>query len=75
MLASVFVYWGACLDFAGNNEKYFTFAAVQTDFDPQEKWDAERVPAAAETLSRLTLEAARSVPAPDFVLLPEAVLP
>ena len=75
VLASVFVYWSACLDFAKDNEKYFSFAAVQTDFDPQEKWDEERVPATAETLARLTTAAAKNVPAPDFILLPEAVLP
>ena len=75
VLLSVFVYWNACLDFAKNNEKYFSFAAVQTDFDPQEKWDAARGNAAAGVLETLTLEAARGVPAPDFVLWPEAALP
>lgn len=75
VLLSVFVYWSACLDFAKNGEKYFSFSAVQTDFDPQEKWDAARVPAAAGTLDALTLAAAQDVPAPDFVLWPEAALP
>ncbi len=75
VLFSVFVYWNACLDFAKNGEKYFSFAAVQTDFDPQEKWDAARVPAAVGAIESLTLSAAESVPAPDFAMLPEAALP
>lgn len=75
VLLSVFVYWSACLDFVENREKYFTFAAVQTDFDPQEKWDAARVFESANVVEKLTFEAAANAPAPDFILLPEAVLP
>ncbi len=76
IVLSVFAYWAACLDFARRSEKYFSFAAVQTDFDPQEKWDEQRVPASVVTLEKLTLEAASSaVPAPDFILWPEAALP
>ena len=75
VLLSVFVYWNACLDFAKNNEKYFAFAAVQPDFDPNEKWDRERVPASVAVLEDLTLSAAKNTPAPDFILWPEAALP
>lgn len=75
VLLSVFVYWNACLDFAKNNEKYFTFAAVQPDFDPNGKWDENRIPASAGVMNDLTLSAAKDVPAPDFILWPEAALP
>lgn len=76
VLLSVCAYWVACVDFARNNEKYFSFAAVQTDFDPQAKWDEKRVPESAEILEKLTLEAALSAtPTPDFILWPEAALP
>lgn len=75
LLLSVFVYWGQCLNFARNNEKYFSFAAVQTDFDPQKKWDTERVPVAAGVLETLTLDAVNNNPAPDFVIWPEAAMP
>lgn len=75
VLLSVFVYWNACLDFSKNNERYFAFAAVQPDFDPNEKWDEKRVPESVAVLDALTLAAARDVPAPDFILWPEAALP
>jgi len=75
VLLAVFIYWNACLNFIENNEKYFSFAAVQTDFDPQEKWDVSRQFEAADVLETLTLAAAKDVPAPDFILLPEAAMP
>lgn len=77
VVASVFFYWNACVNFAENNEKYFSFAAVQTNFDPQEKWDEQRVPASVRVLETLTLQAAHGSDgvAPDFILWPEAALP
>lgn len=46
---------------------------VQTDFDPNAKWDAARLQDHLEIAGRLTLEA--SARQPDFILWPEAALP
>lgn len=75
ILLAVFVYWKSCLNFIENSEKYFSFAAVQTDFDPQEKWNYSRHFEAVKVVEKLTLEATKDTPTPDFILLPEAVIP
>lgn len=46
---------------------------VQTDFDPNAKWDSARLQEHIETIGRLTFDAAAQKP--DFVLWPEAALP
>ena len=47
-------------------------AAVQTDIDPNAKWDSARLSDQLESLRELTREAAASQP--DVILLPEAVI-
>ena len=46
---------------------------VQTDFDPNAKWDSARLQDHVETIGRLTFAAASQKP--DFILWPEAALP
>lgn len=75
VMLSVFVYWNHCLDFAKNQEKYFSFAAVQTDLNPQEKWSSDRLSDSLGMLEKLTLDAAADTPSPDFIVWPEATLP
>ncbi|MEI7651802.1 MAG: apolipoprotein N-acyltransferase [Verrucomicrobiota bacterium] len=46
---------------------------VQTDFNPNAKWDSARLQDHIETIGRLTFAAASQKP--DFILWPEAALP
>lgn len=66
-----FVY--TCIEYEDVAKKYFSFAAVQTDFDPTAKWDAAHYEASMEAIVCLTKEA----PAlgAEVVLWPEAALP
>lgn len=56
-----------------HNTKDVSAGIVQTDFDPNAKWDSARLQEHIETIGRLTFEAAGQKP--DFVLWPEAALP
>ena len=47
-------------------------AAVQTDVDPNAKWDSQRLAEQLESLRELTRDAGRTKP--DFILLPEAAI-
>lgn len=51
-----------------------TVGIVQTDFDPNAKWDTARLQDHLGIIERLTL-GARGTTAPDFIVWPEAALP
>ncbi len=57
ILAACFVFAFSCLEFSQNSEKKFAFAALQTNFDPEEKWDETRFAQNIEVLEKLTLAA------------------
>ena len=57
VFASVVVFAYSCVEYDRGAEKKFSFAAVQTDFDPNAKWDARRVSENLRVLETLTLAA------------------
>lgn len=66
----------AALDQMGtrpHGTRHVRAGVVQTDFDPNAKWDSARLQDHLEIVGRLTLAAAGQ--RPDFVLWPEAALP
>jgi apolipoprotein N-acyltransferase len=58
----------------GENRETLTPGIVQTDFDPNAKWDSGRLQDHLAIAERLTL-ATRGKTIPDFVVWPEAALP
>ncbi len=63
----------AAVDYEFNYEKKFSFKAVQTDFDPNAKWNAMLAREHWQTICDLTTRDGNGEV--DFVLWPEAALP
>jgi apolipoprotein N-acyltransferase len=57
---------------SANTTRVLRVAAVQTDIDPNAKWDSGSLSEQLESLRELTRDAGRTKP--DFILLPEAAI-
>ncbi|MDR2863089.1 MAG: apolipoprotein N-acyltransferase [Puniceicoccales bacterium] len=64
---AIFVFWNSLNKMHDHAEKLFTAGFVQTDFDPNAKWDAARVQENIAVVRTLTRDVAR-LPAPPAVV-------
>ncbi|MCD8284239.1 MAG: apolipoprotein N-acyltransferase [Opitutae bacterium] len=57
IFVSIVMFAYSCFNYENEAEKKFSFAAVQTNFDPMEKWDKTRFSENLDVLKTLTLAA------------------
>lgn len=72
VFASVIFFVYACINYDENAEKKFSFVAVQTDFDPNAKWNARLVAENIYVLKTLTEAAPRLTREAPCVTFPQA---
>lgn len=72
VFASIVFFVYSCIDYDNNAEKKFSFVAVQTDFDPNAKWEPRLVSENLDVLRTLTLVAPKLTEKESGITFPQA---